>query len=79
MMPPARKIIHSAKWSDGLSDVMKTPRLLPINRPRPFYAGLDRWQGLKHREIPEEQLDQQRDVADGLDIQAGNLAHQPVG
>ena len=35
-------------------------------------------QRLEHGVVPEKELQQQRDVADGLDIAAGEFRHQPI-
>ena len=36
-------------------------------------------QSLQHREVPEQDLEQQRDVADDLDVDRGKTRDQPVG
>ena len=39
----------------------------------------DRRQPLEKAKVPEEELDEQRDVADDLDVDTGDLADQPIG
>src|SRR5665647_2097516 len=53
--------------------VLKT---LPETRDRIAVAGFR--QGLEHGVVPEQQLQQQRQIADQLDIAGRHLGHQPV-
>ena len=54
------------------------PRLLRKAPPRNDDAVADVGQRLEHGVVPEQQLQQQREISDGLDIAAGSFRQQPV-
>ncbi len=55
------------------------PRLLRKISPKKRDALARPRQGSEHREVPEQDLEQERQVADQLDIAAGEPGNQPIG
>ena len=54
------------------------PAIVEIDAAGEDDAFAEAGQRLEHGVVPEQQLQQQRDIADGLDVTGGDLGHQPV-
>ena len=71
-MPTSVAIATAPKPLLKIGSGRKRPRLLRKTPPTTMLSRIS-GQRLEHGVVPEQQLQQQRQISDGLDVAAGNL------